>query len=371
MSGKNETGITEPGPRVLLTVWWSAAWRFFIYTIALVTLATLLVSFGFHFILGFSVEVSRNIGGFLGFIAPVFASFAALAKIFSVDYDGFKVCLIKDAGKDGKGAATGKRQGENLYKERSCEKGLAVFRLPAWRHRRPARIWHKIFRNLAGGKNRLSQSVNYFLLPVVIFALISAAGPSCFASDLSLCLDDIAADLVSNYGREFERVSALSILPFHADEKLARRRTGRALAEMLTHSFRKYPQFKIVERLEMENLLEEMKLGMSGVADTKTAVKIGRLSGAKIQVFGSIEKIGAKYHVNARMVETETGNIVSTAYEEVPAGVFEEEAKYYMVPVPETQTLSFYISQNIRKITAREDYTYTTAYSTISASKSR
>lgn len=181
------------------------------------------------------------------------------------------------------------------------------------------------------------------------------------AADLSSELDAIAKTLISNYQTKTstEEIVAISILPFHTNKKLSKQRTGYALAELLTHSFRKYSQFKIVERIELNKILEELKLNMSGIADPETAVKIGKLSGAKLQVFGSLEKIGSKYHINARMVETETGEIISTAYKSVRSDLFERDAKYYMVPVPETQAIGFYVGYNFRNVKGLNSFSYT------------
>ncbi len=186
------------------------------------------------------------------------------------------------------------------------------------------------------------------------------------AADLSSEFDSIAKTLVSNYQTKIqaEEIIPISILPFHTNKKLSKQRTGYALAELLTHSFRKYPNFKIVERIELNRIFDELKLNMSGIADPETAVKIGKLSGAKLEVFGSLEKIGSKYHINARIVETETGEIISTAYKSVRTDLFEKDAKHYMVPVPETQAIGFYAGYNFRNIkgVVPFSYTYTCPY---------
>ena len=199
-----------------------------------------------------------------------------------------------------------------------------------------------------------------FILSLI---LISFSQLNLKAADLSFELDTIAKTLVSNYQTKIstEEITAISILPFHTNKKLSKQRTGYALAELLTHSFRKYSQFKIVERIELNRIFDELKLNMSGIADPETAVKIGKLSGAKLEVFGSLEKIGSKYHINARMVETETGEIISTAYKSVSSNLFEKEAKHYMVPVPETQAIGFYLGYNYRNVKDLDSFSYTTS----------
>lgn len=164
-------------------------------------------------------------------------------------------------------------------------------------------------------------------------------------------LDKLAKELVSGYDTSPQGVEKppLAVLPFHTDKKLAKVRTGTALAELLTHSFHRSGKFRMLERIELGKILAELKLSMSGIISTDDAVQVGRLVGAKLQVFGSMEKIGGRYHINARVVETETGQILATAYETLPADLFEEEAKPYLVPGG-NQTVGFYWLYNERRV---------------------
>jgi hypothetical protein len=63
-------------------------------------------------------------------------------------------------------------------------------------------------------------------------------------------------------------------------------------------------------------------------------------------VLGSVEFVNGQYILNARLVEIETGNVLSTGYEEMPAEVFDEEAKSYLKLVPDTQVIGLYAFYN-------------------------
>lgn len=209
----------------------------------------------------------------------------------------------------------------------------------------------KIIRRLpACGKISLSG----FLFLLFIPALHAGNG------EIGDKLDSLANTLYSTYSSRYpgEKDVALAVLPFYASPELSKRRVGIAFAELLTHSFNRYP-VKIVERLELNKVFDELKLSMSGVSDTEDALKIGKLANARLQVLGSIDKIGDKYHVNVRMIRTETGEIVATAYETLSVEAFEENAKYYLVPVPETQAIGLYFLYNLRHVpTASGSYSY-------------
>jgi len=172
------------------------------------------------------------------------------------------------------------------------------------------------------------------------------AGPS----EISDKLEKLAQSLVSGYqktgtgGRE-----SLAVFRFNTNDRLAKERTGFAVAELLTHQLVTVPAFTVVERTELERILTEQRLQTAAAIDPDSAVKVGKLIGARLLVLGSVEKVGGKYSVNARIVETETGRVLSTGYEELPARLFEEEAKPYLALVPERQAIGFYLLYNYRR----------------------
>jgi TolB-like protein len=161
-------------------------------------------------------------------------------------------------------------------------------------------------------------------------------------------LNSITKKLVSAYISNSDKKITIAVLPFHTNEELAKRRIGSIFAEYLMHSFRNYSNFIVVDRIELDKIFKELKLSALGVVDQEDALKVGKLAGAKLQVFGSIDKIKNKYHINARIVDTETGEIVSTAYETIPSDVFDEKAG--VKEPPETEAIGFYFLYHIRNL---------------------
>ena len=64
----------------------------------------------------------------------------------------------------------------------------------------------------------------------------------------------------------------------------------KGLAAIVTTDLAKIKSLKVVERLRVQALLEEMALGQTGIIDERTAPRMGRLLGAKTFVVGSIRK---------------------------------------------------------------------------------
>lgn len=175
-------------------------------------------------------------------------------------------------------------------------------------------------------------------------------------SPISRKLQGMAESLVQGYaakktGTEKE---SLAVLSFSSSEKLTKTKVGFAVSELLTHFFVQRPEFTVVERNLLNKLEDEQKFQAMS-ADTATAVRIGKIIGAKLMVLGSVEKVGGAYQTNARLVRTETGEILAATFEELPAKDFEDEAKPYLNLVPERQAIGFYSAYQVRsKAKAKE-----------------
>ena len=85
---------------------------------------------------------------------------------------------------------------------------------------------------------------------------------------------------------------------------------GEGAAEIMRTALAGTGKYSVVERGMLKQILEEQKLGQSGVVDQKTAVGIGKVLGAKFVAVGSVVKFGEKYTLNIRFVNVETGEVL-------------------------------------------------------------
>ncbi len=181
-----------------------------------------------------------------------------------------------------------------------------------------------------------------------------AAGLLCFRGNLyagpaSVKLSSLADSLIKGYLQKPEAAKAtLAVFQFNCDDKLEKRRVGFAVSELMSHRFVADGTFTVVERGEIGKLLSEQKLQASGAVDSDTAVRLGKLAGAKILLLGNIQKVDGSYQVNARLVDAETSAVIVSAYEELQAEAFEDDAKPYLSLVPEEQALGIYFLYNKR-----------------------
>lgn len=77
-------------------------------------------------------------------------------------------------------------------------------------------------------------------------------------------------------------------------------------------------RFQLVERSRLKEILDEQKLSAMKLVDTATAARIGKIAAASMVIMGSVIETKEGIEVVARVVDTETSEIVATkdVYEE-------------------------------------------------------
>ncbi|MEW6067821.1 MAG: CsgG/HfaB family protein [Nitrospirota bacterium] len=75
--------------------------------------------------------------------------------------------------------------------------------------------------------------------------------------------------------------------------------------------------FSIMERAQLNRVMEEQKFSLSGTAAEEDIIKIGRLLVVQYFLIGSINRIGGNYLINIRLVDVEKGGLVQAESIEV------------------------------------------------------
>ncbi|UCH80762.1 MAG: tetratricopeptide repeat protein [Nitrospiraceae bacterium] len=118
----------------------------------------------------------------------------------------------------------------------------------------------------------------------------------------------------------------LSFIDFHEKGGLSERDGFAAvLSTQLTDYLNASGRVKVVERALMESLLEELNLGSSDLADTETALKLGKVLAAKIIVTGSIYYLPQKTLLSLRLIDTETSSIPQVTTWQISDGSLDKE----------------------------------------------
>jgi len=82
--------------------------------------------------------------------------------------------------------------------------------------------------------------------------------------------------------------------------------------DLLASELSASPRARLVERQRLSDALKEQQLGTSELADEATRLRLGRMTGARLMLFGSHLRIGATWQLDARLVDVETSRVLGT-----------------------------------------------------------
>jgi TolB-like protein len=136
-----------------------------------------------------------------------------------------------------------------------------------------------------------SRSLVTLLTLAVGFALVAAPAR---AQDTRPGIAVLPFDNGGSYGQDKENFDALQ----------------KGIAGMLISELGANPGARVVEREQIQSLLEEQNLGAGGRVDPQTAAKIGKLVGARYIITGTFVDFYGDFRVDLRLVNTETSEII-------------------------------------------------------------
>ena len=144
------------------------------------------------------------------------------------------------------------------------------------------------------------------LLPVVgMMAMILAFGAkTAYAQTVGLdaAIQSIAAEFAPN----IERGTSVAVIAIQADSVGMSNHLINGMASTL-FGMRNAHGFEVASRGQIEMLMAEQELSMSGLVDDASAVSIGRLAGVQFIMTGTFAPAGDVYRFWAQLIEVETG----------------------------------------------------------------
>jgi TolB-like protein len=87
---------------------------------------------------------------------------------------------------------------------------------------------------------------------------------------------------------------------------------GRGLAAMTLTELTANPAVRVVERTQLQQILQEQNLGHEGRVDPQTLSRIGKLIGARYMVTGSLIDLRGNLRIDTRVFNSETGEVLKT-----------------------------------------------------------
>jgi|GEM_PF-2653058 len=86
---------------------------------------------------------------------------------------------------------------------------------------------------------------------------------------------------------------------------------SKGLADMLITDLSQVPSIAVVEREELQKVLKEHALGMTGLGDTRKALKTGKFLQAKKIITGSFIERRGSLRIDCKVINAETGKVSS------------------------------------------------------------
>lgn len=160
-------------------------------------------------------------------------------------------------------------------------------------------------------------NARFLLVVSVLFAAMLFAQGSEVNKKVIVLANKINASYVEQFGQETGHrvaITEFSNVGSRAEEK----HIGYLVSEILSGELGKGKHFILVERMQMEKVLEEQKLALTGILDSEKSVEVGNLLGAQAIISGSVIEAGNFFIVNARMVDVEKGQVILTESVEIP-----------------------------------------------------
>ena len=112
----------------------------------------------------------------------------------------------------------------------------------------------------------------------------------------------------------------VAVLPFNNGGSYGQQKEDfdaleRGIAGMMISELSANPAARVVERQEIQRLVDEQNLGAQGRVEAGSVAKIGKLVGARYMVMGTFVDFYDDFRVDVRLINAETGEVVKTESE--------------------------------------------------------
>lgn len=146
-----------------------------------------------------------------------------------------------------------------------------------------------------------------FKLAVCICLSLFSLSP---ADNISGKLEALCSSLVDSLPASVKS-ARVAVIPF--EDKTGNDSYGLSTSEYLVVLLKKRNIFSLVDRTEFKKVVEEINLSRSDYAEETNAIEVGKVLAADYILTGSVFKSFGNYSIVAKLIKTETTEIVSSA----------------------------------------------------------
>jgi TolB-like protein len=124
-------------------------------------------------------------------------------------------------------------------------------------------------------------------------------------------LGSVAVRAVPAHAQDLPTVAVLDFTSFMMGDGGAAVNLGKAITAMLVTEFSNREGIQVIERAQLNDMLREQDLVLSGRVDESSAIEIGKMLGAQYVLLGQASSIVDNLRMDIRAVDVETSEIVA------------------------------------------------------------
>ncbi|MBI2477097.1 MAG: hypothetical protein HYV60_00075, partial [Planctomycetia bacterium] len=142
---------------------------------------------------------------------------------------------------------------------------------------------------------------------------VTKSGAPAETSELLVKSQRLCEDITKAYrGRASGGKAIIAVMEF-SDLSGGATDFGRLLSEELITKLFATGNYKVIERLLLNKVMSDHKLVVQGFIATDTAKELGKILGVDAIVSSTVADLGDSLRVNARLISTETGEVLAVA----------------------------------------------------------
>jgi TolB-like protein len=134
--------------------------------------------------------------------------------------------------------------------------------------------------------------------------------PLTFAAALLLAAGGVDVTAQSDTSENAPTVAVMDFTGFMLGQSGNSAPVGKAVSSMLVTELSERDGMRVIERSQLQDLLEEQRLALSGRVDESTAIEVGKMLGVQYMIFGNVTNIGEQVRLDMRAVNVETSEVL-------------------------------------------------------------
>lgn len=134
--------------------------------------------------------------------------------------------------------------------------------------------------------------------------------PTLFAAALTALFLGVR-DLPAQNAGDVPTVAVMDFTGFMLGEAGNSVAVGKAMSAMLVTEFSSRDGLRVLERQNLQAILQEQRLALSGRVDESSAVEIGKMLGVQYVLLGAVVSMGDQLRVDIRATDVETSEVLA------------------------------------------------------------